>query len=347
MSNPSFRIRWSLILIIFILAILNYAEIDLCCRYYQEYISLVLQYRDDISIHCYQEAPDLVYHGIPNACGHNSQGYVDRDHAFEKDPGVYRIVIIGDSIIVAERAKDPPAVFSRAIEQLLNGADPHRRYEVVKLAVTGYNTTQEIRILKDVALRYNPDLILWSYCLNDPDHPVLHGGRSNGDRGIYFYTPRFFLWTYLAQKSYYLDEEVRRTVFKCDPKEYHTYLHCLYWDKVAANFAVIARITRAKNIPVFFVIHPIFTKVRAFSNYPVELRKLHHKLADLAKQNGFVAIDLLTAYKPYSTRQLCRYRKRNVMDVWHPNDRGYEVAERYIVSRLLKFLHLTTEDSSF
>ena len=60
------------------------------------------------------------------------------------------------------------ATFVKVLEQDLN-ADHGRdtRYEVMNFGVKGYDTTQELATLREVALGLDPDLVIVAYFLND------------------------------------------------------------------------------------------------------------------------------------------------------------------------------------
>src|ERR1043166_7878958 len=142
---------------------------------------------------CTMRSPDprLIYSYIPNRCGANTNGYNDAEYAYEKNPGSYRIVVIGDS--VAEGLSKTEK-FGKILEERLNtnlSSHTGRTYEVIVLARIGYSTSQELVILEDEAFRYHPDLVLWSYVLNDPAHPVYH--NANGELGQFWYVPQYHL----------------------------------------------------------------------------------------------------------------------------------------------------------
>ena len=64
---------------------------------------------------------------------------------------------------------------------------------------SGYSTSQELVILEDEAFQYNPDLVMWSYVLNDPAHPVYH--NANGELGCFWYTPSILLAAFPAKND--------------------------------------------------------------------------------------------------------------------------------------------------
>lgn len=95
----------------------------------------------------------------------NALGYRDRDHAVEKPPGTYRIVVLGDSIAAGLFITDYENTFPALLESGLRQRDIDA--EVINLSVNGYNTQQEVETLKDRGLQFSPDLVVLAFCVND------------------------------------------------------------------------------------------------------------------------------------------------------------------------------------
>lgn len=110
-------------------------------------------------------------------------GLLDVVRAVPKPAGVDRVVVLGDSVpndlsIPFERR------FPRRLEALLAASAPSgRRAEVVNVSCEGYGTRQEVRLLEKVGLRYQPDLVVVAYVLNDP---FLQNGGSRQVGNSYF-----------------------------------------------------------------------------------------------------------------------------------------------------------------
>lgn len=85
----------------------------------------------------------------------NSKGLTDDEHDYEPEPGVFRIVLLGDSFMQAEQVNLHQS-FAYLLEELLS----RHRVEVINLGVNGFNTAQEYQILKEEGLKYQPDLVL-------------------------------------------------------------------------------------------------------------------------------------------------------------------------------------------
>jgi lysophospholipase L1-like esterase len=98
----------------------------------------------------------------------NSLGFRDREHAVAKPAGVYRIVVLGDSIAAGLHVERNEDVFPPILERLLVRGGLSA--EVINLAVSGYNTQQEVEMLREKGLQYHPDLVVVAYTMSSREH---------------------------------------------------------------------------------------------------------------------------------------------------------------------------------
>jgi GDSL-like Lipase/Acylhydrolase family len=112
------------------------------------------------------------------ALEYNSRGIRGPERAYEKPPGTYRIVMLGDSFIEGYSVPREERV-AEVLEGLLAARDPSRRYEVIALGTAGYSTDQELLWLESEGLRYRPDLVVVMFYMND----VWFNGQSKYWRG--------------------------------------------------------------------------------------------------------------------------------------------------------------------
>ncbi|HEY9772804.1 MAG TPA: SGNH/GDSL hydrolase family protein [Planktothrix sp.] len=83
----------------------------------------------------------------------------------QKAPGVYRIALLGDSVV--EGLQVPlEQTFGKLLEKRLN-QQGKRSIEVVNFANSGYSTVQEYLELKDKVFKYQPDLVVLGYMNRD------------------------------------------------------------------------------------------------------------------------------------------------------------------------------------
>lgn len=123
------------------------------------------------------ENPEMVYEPIPNmsAPDYDMQYYLYPDQSnnlgFRGNPPLsrgdvdLRIIVLGDSVVAGIWVNNPEHLMTRIMQERLKGLSPCP--EVLNFGVPGYNTTQEIAILKDRGISLDPDIVILGYCLND------------------------------------------------------------------------------------------------------------------------------------------------------------------------------------
>ena len=95
----------------------------------------------------------------------NSAGMRDHEHNLQKSPGVYRILVLGDSFMEANQVEFEDA-FVSVLEQRLRDA-AGRPIEVVNASVSGWGTDDELIYLMREGIKYRPDLVLVAMTLHN------------------------------------------------------------------------------------------------------------------------------------------------------------------------------------
>lgn len=96
----------------------------------------------------------------------NSEGFRDHEYPIEKKNGTYRIAVIGDSFTFGMGVESEDS-YPKKLESILNSRTAGMNYEVMNFGVISYNTFQEVKFLKDKALKYKPDIVIVGYLSND------------------------------------------------------------------------------------------------------------------------------------------------------------------------------------
>ncbi len=118
--------------------------------------------------------PDIVYELRPGLdvtfAGQrmttNSVGFRDREYPPAKPAGVRRILGLGDSVMFGWGVADGEDYLSR-VEERLAGEHPGEGWQVINMAVPGYNAVMEVETLHQKGLPYGPDLVVVGFCGND------------------------------------------------------------------------------------------------------------------------------------------------------------------------------------
>lgn len=88
----------------------------------------------------------------------NSFGMHDRERSLQKPAGTFRIAIMGDSLTEGQQVPMDKN-YCALLEKRLNETGT-RKYEVLNFGVSGYALGQEYLRMKDLALRFHPDLVI-------------------------------------------------------------------------------------------------------------------------------------------------------------------------------------------
>jgi len=259
----------------------------------------------------------------------NRLGFRDVDHEVAKPSGVYRIVVIGDSIAAGLKVDRFEDTFPAILGERLNAQGV--KAEVISLAVSGYNTQQEVETLREKGLRYKPDLVLLSYSLSSREHidgdiyktlleeEQHHGGVSSARTN-----------PYLVKSALY--RFFRYRVFPphrgpADPKRVEQFLADVSTDRVAEYFGVLDELSKKNGFQVLVAVFPRFTK--NFHAYP--LGEQHAYAKNLAALHKFHYLDLIDAF------QACRDASPEPIEVdnFHPNVRGHRCAAEAMAGKIL------------
>ncbi len=274
----------------------------------------------------YEPVPNIDYRGGTLSFwdyvgASNSQGFRDREHAVAKPPGAYRIVVLGDSIAAGLKVERFEDTFPPRLERLLRARGVPA--EVISLAVSGYNTQQEVETFRERGLRYRPDLVLVAYSLTDRERvdgdilaTLLAAERSGG--GV----SRARAHPLLVKSALY--RAVRYRVFAPPPPTLaaaaQRSLDVVSGDTVDASFAELGRLAREHGFAVVVAVFPRL--VRRFHAY--RFGDQHEYVAGLARRHGFQYLDLI---EPLAA---CRAASATPIgaDNWHPSAYGHGCVAR-------------------
>ncbi len=258
----------------------------------------------------------------------NRLGFRDVDHKIAKPPGVYRIVVIGDSIAAGLKVGRFENTFPAVLGRLLN--DRGLKTEVISLAVSGYNTQQEVETLREKGLRYQPDLVLLAYSLSSREHldgdiykTLLEEEQHHGGLSAARINP------FLAESALY--RFFRYRIFPphqgtADPQKVDRYLAEVSTDRSAEYFGVLDELAKDHDFEVLVAVFPRFAK--DFHQYPQGAQHVYVK--DLSDRHPFHYIDLMESF------QACRDASPEPIEVdsFHPNARGHRCAAEALAGEI-------------
>ena len=113
------------------------------------------------------ENQELVYELNKNYKDINSFGMRDKNVDLNDIRYLYKIAVIGDSHTYSTNVKKIEDTFPYHMEEHLNKHMGDRIVKVLNFGVPGYNTAQELEVLKSKALMFQPKLVILQYFIND------------------------------------------------------------------------------------------------------------------------------------------------------------------------------------
>jgi lysophospholipase L1-like esterase len=255
---------------------------------------------------------------------YNGAGFRDVEHAVAKPPGVERIAVVGDS--VSEGYGVPfHDVFADDVQRRLGSS-----IEVLNIAMSGLNSPQEVHLLETDGLRYQPDLVVLNFVLNDCDFYSLYkpalafGKKKDSEIGLLgIPVPPAVKRALKSSALIYFVKERTDELMASEDHEAVDYVASI-WSKpenrkkVSDSLEKLAALGRAHGFDAVVLIWPVLVD---FESYPY--REIHRWVAEQAESLGIPAIDLLPAFAEAGGRS--RFFL-SADDAFHPNGRGHDVA---------------------
>lgn len=275
----------------------------------------------------------------------NAHGMRDAPRARAKPPGVRRIACVGDSIAFGMGTPQDP--FNRQLERRLGDGT-----EVLNFGVPGYHVGQVAATLAGRAAAFAPDLVLYLYCLNDPQETSrelegilrwreLPPGRAAALRRLWEPSrsalARSRLWQLLRWRLAGLSaapasapERFRDDMEIILAGGGEAHYRALYADsaaraRLAAGFDRLARWSAETGVPVWVVVFPVFVELDAY-----RLEDLHRIVAEEAAARGLQTLDLLPVYQAALRNGGPAFHA----DPLHPNRTGYGIAAAAVAEAL-------------
>ncbi len=259
----------------------------------------------------------------------NSYGMVGKEYKLRKRKDVFRILVLGDSITEFDW-------YVEDLRQKLN-SDPKLRYnfEVWNGGVCGYEVNQYLNYLKYKGIKYNPDMVIISFCLNDfsSDSMVVFYKDSKGFTQYYYPTPyleriihhnRFlYKYSYLYR---FLIVKLETLLSQMHQKEENVDVRIragLYF------LGEIKHICHNRKIPLFCVIFPY---LKPTSEYDSSQKDDYNSMLRVLKELNVDYLDLHLYFSETKRYEL----RRNKSDHIHPSLEGHEIAAQAIYEHIAK-----------
>lgn len=105
----------------------------------------------------------------------NSVGLRDVEHSFNKPPGVLRILLLGDSMSMAEGV-ELHETYIKIFEKNANAQCPKMKIETINAAIRGYGNDQELILYERIGIKYSPDYVILAFFEGNDIQDNIQGG---------------------------------------------------------------------------------------------------------------------------------------------------------------------------
>jgi len=280
----------------------------------------------------YTHRPNYFKHGIQYTESHG----ILRPQSVNENRvrGVFRIALIGDSLAAGIYLDYKDRVGTR-LENLLNArvGGSAQRVEVLNFGVNGYRTTQEARYVETNVAKFDPDVLVLLYCMNDPGNSLTPTIWFMG-----LHPPLFRLADFIERRLGFKENELSPELSDAVPvfgPDYGSskYWFRLYernsrsWKSVGDGFRSIDAYSRSRRIPVVLVIFPFFLDGKEAWKIA---EPYHRQVQEEGYSLGWTVLDLLGVYDKYPIEEV----RENDQDIYHPSAKGDKVAAEAIFSKL-------------
>ena len=263
----------------------------------------------------------------------NSHGLRGPETTYEKPSGTYRILNLGDSVVMGwgVRMED---TYGQQLVSLLNekGSDD-LRFEVINAGVPGWNLENALAYLQVEGLQYEPDLILLNLTVANDIKGKSALLADNYQAPIKWLRDNTYFWPFLTVQLRWLEarSEGRGRIDVIDPptnpdKYFSPDPEAAQWTEVWNWVLDINRLAKENNVPVVLIIIPLEFQV-IDEGYPTLAQEV---LTAKAAEAGIPAMDLLPAFQQACMEKpggACQLEDRYLFaDVWmHPSANGHKL----------------------
>lgn len=250
----------------------------------------------------------------------------DRDYAIPKPPGVRRVLVLGDSFTFAGKVA-LEQTFPKRLERLLDEGASGARYEVLNLAVPGYNTRQQAVQLAEQGLAFEPDFVIVAFVLNDAlPAAQLVPLDSTLPLGLRRFLKRFALVQFVAAGVKRLPAILAGRSFKGGSEVVDLAEGTSGWRGVQESLRAIQRLAADRGAGLLLVIWPMLEGLEG--NYPFEAQ--HALVSGFCREQRIPSLDLLATLRGAGASQ----RYWVARDDHHPNAEAQRLAARAVFEAL-------------
>jgi hypothetical protein len=241
----------------------------------------------------------------------NRWGMRDQDYEKIPPPNTYRIALTGPSFVMGYGVADDEG-FEPLLEDRLNqehSGSPYSKYEILNFAVPGYSAIQNLMILEQKALPFQPNAIFFMAHQREEEAVVLYLADRISVGADIPYPDLMELAHQAGAKPVMSKVEAQRL------------LQPVGTELLSRTYRHIVEVSRAHGILPVWIFMPTLEN-------PLREAEIVH-LKKVAEESGFIVLDLSRAYDDQDPESL-------VVAYWdkHPNTKGHRLIAEDLYRKL-------------
>ncbi len=253
----------------------------------------------------------------------NSFGLRGDNFTLEKKNNAFRLICLGDSITFGWRV-DCKDAYPKKLETILKTNFPEKDIEVINAGVVGYSSLQGLRFLKRDILRFNPDILIVYFGVNDGDNADYFSDKylsikSSNTISADSFLSRFKSYRFLkhillnliGKRRHYKEENYGG--FRVSSQDYRL------------NIEDFVSLANNKNIPIIIIVPILYENGFVDKNPRYDITR---SLSIRTTGKNVKYINLLPAFKKF------RRQKALFFDNSHPTEEGHDIIAREIFKTL-------------
>ena len=238
----------------------------------------------------------------------NSKGHIGPEIDYAKPENTFRVLFLGDSVTFGFGIKNYSDTYVAQFESLFSRTTPDLKVETINAGVGGYSPWQYYTVLSKEGVKYNPDVVIVSFVLNDVTEKMgltRFGGSGSGFQVLSSINSR--LQAYLSKSAIFRFSRVMLGMMKYgknmrtgaqqkeildvrfmvkEPKDPKV---VLAWKITLESLSRIYEKCKSEGIEVFLVVFPFTFQLAE----PEELSGPQQIVTRHALEHGVPTLDLL------------------------------------------------------
>ncbi|MBI5629698.1 MAG: SGNH/GDSL hydrolase family protein [Elusimicrobia bacterium] len=247
----------------------------------------------------------------------NSKGLRGPEKAYDKPAGVYRVLVLGDSLTFGFGVAQDKT-FCRRIEEALNRGPRRpagRRYEVINAGVGNYGTAQELAYLRQEGYKYRPDHIILAFFINDAESAQKYRLNFLARHSMICVVGKLMARAWKVSRS--------------PGRQYAAYYNSLYagerWPRYKALLEEAADQAQALDAKLTVLLLPDLHELKDYPFAPI-----HQRIRRVFETRGCVVIDALEAFGGEGEP----HRWWVARDDTHPNQEAHQVIAELVLQKI-------------